>query len=144
MNTSGTPIERALQIALWAHRGQVDKAGQAYILHPLRIMLRLGGESEKVTALLHDVVEDSDITMEHLRGLGFADEVLTALDCLTKRDRELYDDFIGRVLGNALAVKVKIEDIKDNMDLTRLSEVTEKDLARLAKYHRALKRLQLR
>lgn len=131
-------LNQAIIIATKAHADQVDKAGQPYILHPLRLMFKFQTELEMTVAVLHDVVEDSDITPDDLRNLGFSNTVLDAIDCLTKRDNEDYDHFILRVSKNNLAKKIKIEDIKDNLDITRLNKITEKDLARVAKYHRAL------
>lgn len=132
-------LEKAINIAIKAHSGQVDKAGQPYILHPLRVMFRFETEVEMIVAVMHDVIEDSDFTSQDLAKLGFSDAVLKALDCLTKRSNEDYDSFILRVSQNDLARKVKMEDIKDNLNLTRLDNVAAKDLQRLKKYHCALK-----
>ena len=93
-------------------------------------------------ALLHDVVEDSDITLDQLRKEGFSDAVISALDAVTKREGELYDEFIGRIKENPMAVQVKLADLKDNMDLSRLPELTERDLQRVVKYHKAYRFLQ--
>lgn len=134
-------LDKAIEIATKAHAGQKDKAGQAYILHPLRVMLRVKGEVEKIVAVMHDVIEDSDFSLQDLKNQGFSDEIIEAIDCLTKRDSEDYKDFILRVSMNRLARRVKIEDIKDNLDLDRLEEVTNKDLKRIKKYHSALKLL---
>lgn len=135
-------LNSAINIATKAHQGQFDKAGKPYILHPLRLMLRLETEPEMMVAVMHDVVEDSNITLIDLEGSGFPAEVIAAIDCLTKRDGEDYDSFIARVAKNSLARKVKIEDIKDNLDLTRLKTLSEKDLQRVQKYHRALSLLE--
>ncbi len=132
-------LERAISIAIKAHSGQVDKAGQPYILHPLRLMFRFKTEVEMIVAVMHDVIEDSNFTSNELAKMGYSDAVLNALDCLTKRSNEDYDSFILRVSQNSLAKKVKTEDIKDNLDITRLDNDTEKDLQRLKRYHRALK-----
>ena len=131
-------LEKAISIALEAHTGQVDKAGQPYILHPLRLMLKLEDNEEQIVAILHDVVEDSSMTLDTLKENGFSDNIIAAIECLTKRDNENYLHFITRVKKNQLARKVKIEDIKDNMDLKRLNSITDKDLQRVAKYHKAL------
>ncbi len=131
-------VDKAIEIAIKAHLGQVDKGGKPYILHPLRLMMEFQNESEMIVAVLHDVVEDSDYTFEDLKKIGFSDEIINALNCLTKRNKEKYDDFILRVASNDLAVKVKIKDIKDNLDLTRITSITENDLKRIKKYHRAL------
>ena len=134
-------LDQAINIAIKAHSGQTDKAGKPYILHPLRLMFQFDTETEMIVAVLHDVIEDSDITCDDLKSAGFSDEVINAIDCLTKRKNENYDRFILRISKNDLARKIKIEDIKDNLDLTRLNQMTEKDLKRIEKYHRALKTL---
>ena len=95
----------------------------------------------RIVALLHDVVEDSDWTLEALVAEGFPPHIVDAIDCLTSRDGEIYGDFITRVLANPLAARVKVLDIEDNMDMTRLGEVTDKDMERLRKYHAARQRL---
>ncbi|ATB31413.1 bifunctional (p)ppGpp synthetase/guanosine-3',5'-bis(diphosphate) 3'-pyrophosphohydrolase [Melittangium boletus] len=135
-------LEDALALALEAHRGQRDKAGQTYILHPLRVMFRLETETERMVALLHDVVEDSPYTLEQLRGLGYSEEVLGALECLTKREGEAYEAFIERVRPHPLARRVKLADLEDNMDVRRLPALTEKDAQRLARYRAAWARLK--
>ncbi|MDX2032896.1 MAG: HD domain-containing protein [Blastocatellia bacterium] len=130
-------LERAVQIAAGAHLGQRDKSGAPYLLHPLRMMLRMDSEPAMIAAILHDVVEDSEWTIDQLRAEGFAEEVLRAVDCLTHREGESYETFVKRVKTDALARRVKLADLEDNMNLKRLSQVTPKDLARLEKYHRA-------
>ena len=135
-------LGKAVRIAAVAHEHQVDKAGEAYILHPLRLMARAQTDDERIVALLHDVVEDADWTLEALAGEGFPLHIVDAIDCLTSRDGEDYDEFVIRVLTSPLAVRVKLLDIEDNMDMTRLGALAEKDLTRLQKYHAA--RLRLR
>ena len=130
-----------MRIAATAHEHQVDKAGEAYILHPLRLMARAKTDDERIVALLHDVVEDTDWTLESLAAEGFPPHIVDAIGCLTSRDGEHYDEFISRVLTSPLAARVKLLDIEDNMDMTRLSMLAEKDLARLQKYHAARLRL---
>ena len=130
-------LEDAIALALEAHRGQVDKGGQPYILHPLRVMLRMESEVEKVVGILHDVVEDTWYTQEDLRSRGYPTEVLEPLDCLIKRPGEEYEDFIKRIEPNPLARRVKLMDIEDNMDVRRLSTMTENDLQRLERYRKA-------
>lgn len=135
-------LDRAKAIATSAHEGQVDKAGKPYIEHPMRVMNMGKTVEEKIAGVLHDVVEDSDWTFEMLEKEGIPKDVMDALRCVTKlSEDEDYDHFIERVKTNPLAVKVKINDLKDNMDITRLGEVTEKDLARLNKYIRAYRQL---
>ncbi|MEA4961233.1 hypothetical protein [Lutispora sp.] len=115
-------LDKAIRIAAKAHEGQMDKAGQPYILHPLRVMFMRRDETERICAVLHDVIEDSDITIEYLRKEGFSEEVLSALNSLTKRENENYDDFIGRVIENKTACKVKLADLSDNMDFENDNE----------------------
>ena len=135
-------LDRAKAIATSAHEGQVDKAGKPYIEHPMRVMNMGKTVEEKIAGVLHDVVEDSDWTFEMLEKEGIPKDVMDALRCVTKlSEDEDYDHFIERVKTNPLAVKVKINDLKDNMDITRLGEVTEKDLGRLNKYIRAYRQL---
>lgn len=135
-------IERAIEIALLAHKGQKDKSGVEYILHPLRVMERGKTAVEKICGVLHDVVEDSDWTIKDLINEGFSEEVITAIKCLTKEtENENYDEFIERVAKDPIAVKVKLNDLLDNMDITRLNELTNQDLHRLNKYLRAYKKL---
>jgi (p)ppGpp synthase/HD superfamily hydrolase len=131
-------LERAIQIAVQAHMGQKDKGGEPYILHPLRVMFKMHTDLERIVAVLHDVVEDSEWTLDHLRDEGFPDQVLAAVDCLTRRSNEPYEDFIERVQVNALARTVKIADLQDNLDASRLPELTDKDIERIRKYQKAL------
>lgn len=132
-------IEAAITLACKAHQGQIDKGGSPYILHPLRLMLRMSSAAEMMAAVMHDVVEDGDVSLQDLRSLGFPELVVSAVDCLTRRKGEGYEGFIKRLAANPLARKVKMEDLKDNMDLTRLSDVTDKDLKRQEKYKKALR-----
>lgn len=135
-------LERAIEIATEAHKGQVDKAGNEYIGHPLRVMEMGKTMEEKIVGVLHDVVEDTDWTFERLEAEGFAPEVIAALRCVTKTsENENYDDFIGRVKKNPLAAAVKINDLTDNMDIRRLPYLSDKDVKRLKKYLKAYKRL---
>lgn len=136
-------FRRAREISKEAHKGQVDKAGEDYFLHPYRVMVRCKDKTEQIVALLHDVIEDSDWTFEMLEEEGFTPEIIDALKCLTKlSDDEDYDDFISRVMTNPLAMKIKLYDIEDNLDLSRLGELTEADINRSKKYMRARARLK--
>ena len=127
-------IEQAIQLAARAHAGQVDKAGQPYILHPLRVMLRLNGTEERIAAVLHDVVEDTEVTLEDLRTTGFSDAVVTAVEALTKRPGESRLDAAARAAENKIARAVKLADNAENMDLSRIPHPTAKDHARLEEY----------
>jgi (p)ppGpp synthase/HD superfamily hydrolase len=130
-------LERAIAIAAQAHQGQRDKAGQPYVLHPLRMMMRMETEREMIAAVLHDVVEDTEWTLADLRREGFAEDVLASVDCLTHRENESYADFIARAKSDPVARRAKLADVEDNMDLRRLGEVRQKDLDRLRRYHSA-------
>jgi len=134
-------LQRAIEIAIEAHKGQTDKAGKPYILHIFQVMAKGRSEDEKITALLHDIIEDSAWTLEKLEAEGFSHKIIEALDCLTKREGESYEEFIKRVKSNPLAIKVKINDLEDNMDIRRLSQVSDKDAERLNKYLRAYREL---
>lgn len=130
----------ALQVAVRAHDGQYDKGGSPYILHPITVAKSVTGEKEKVLALLHDTVEDTSVTNDDIRK-EFGNTIADALDCLTHRDGESYDDYISRVCTNQLAIDVKLADLHNNMDLSRIPNPTEKDLKRVEKYKRVEKRL---
>lgn len=139
-----TVIARAIEIAMDAHKGVTDKAGNPYVLHPLKMMSAVNSEEEKIVAVLHDVVEDAKDkgwNFERLEEEGFSPEVLEALRSVTVNDGEDYDDFIDRAAKNPIGRQVKIADLKDNMDVTRIGELTERDRDRLNKYKRALARL---
>ena len=136
-----TLLARAIRIAAEAHETQVDKAGAPYILHPLRLMMKARTPGERLVAVLHDVVEDSPITLDSLRGEGFPEEVVAAVDALTHREGEPYEDAIERAAADPLATAVKFYDLEDNMMLTRLMTLTDKDLERVQRYHRAHQRL---
>lgn len=130
-------LEDAILLAVQAHQGQVEKAGQPYCLHVLRVMFRLNSDHERMAGVLHDVVEDTPYTLGNLVELGYPGEVIEALDCLTWRDGEEYEEFLARVKGNSLARRVKIADLEDNMDLRRLPTLRDKDVARMNKYRNA-------
>lgn len=134
-------LEKAIGIAVEAHRGQRDRNGQPYILHPLRVMFRLQTDEERMVGILHDVVEDTPWTFEALGKEGFSAQVLNAIDCVTKREGESYEDFVNRSAANPLARRVKLADLEDNMDVRRLPGVRPKDFERMAKYLKAWKQL---
>ena len=130
-------IEDAVILATEAHRGQVDRAGQPYILHPLRLMCGVNSETERIIAVLHDVIEDTDYTLDDLRQRGYSEEIVEAVDCLSRRDDETYEQFIQRIKPNRLARRVKLADLVDNMDIRRTRMLQEKDLERLQRYQNA-------
>lgn len=135
-------LEQAILLAVQAHQGQVDKVGQPYILHPLRVMFSLQTVDERIVGVLHDLIEDTAYTLDDLRQRGVPDELLAALDCLTRREGESYQAFIERIRPNALARRVKLADLQDNMDVLRLKSVTPHDAERLERYLRAWHRLK--
>lgn len=130
-------LETAIAIAVQAHAGQVDKAGRPYILHPLRVMAAMTTDEERATAVLHDVIEDTPIEGRDLIDADIPPAVVVAVDVLTKIPGMAYEDYLERVKANPIARQVKLSDLRDNMDLSRLQTVTETDRQRLAKYQRA-------
>ncbi|MCI8867418.1 MAG: GTP pyrophosphokinase [Anaerotignum sp.] len=135
-------LEHAMITAASAHMGQLDKGGQPYILHPIRVMLQCGSMEERAAALLHDVLEDTPLTAAELAAEGFPREVLEAVVCLTRVRDEDYAVYIERVCGNRLAAAVKLADLTDNMDLNRLPGLTQRDFQRLERYIRAKRRVE--
>lgn len=134
MNTNNELLEKALAIAAKAHAGQVDKAGSAYIFHPIRVSCRCSTDEERIAALLHDTIEDTNVTADYLLGEGFPRNIVDAILSVTRNEDESYEDFIRRCRMNPIGRQVKLHDLEDNMDISRLSQVTEKDLAKLNKY----------
>lgn len=134
-------VSKAMQVCYRAHRDRVDKGGVPYVFHPFHLAEQMTDENTVVTALLHDVVEDSDITLDMLKVMGFDGEIAEALRLLTRDPRISYMEYIETIRNNPIARAVKIADLKHNSDLTRLPEVTSGDLLRVEKYTEALKRL---
>ena len=134
-----TTLDKAIQIAVSAHVGQVDKAGQPYILHPLRVMFSVETPHERLAAVLHDVVEDTEVTIDDLADEGFPTEVLDAIQALTKLKGESRLDAAMRAVRNPIARKVKLADLADNMDMSRIPHPTASDHARLREYENVRK-----
>ena len=136
-------LERAISVALRAHEGVLDKSGQPYILHPLHLMMQMETEDAQITAVLHDVVEDSDISLQDLADMGFSPRVIEALALLTHdSDAHSYAEYIDRINGNALARQIKLADLQHNMDARRLpAPLSERDWERLQKYRLAWDKL---
>ena len=135
-------LERAIEIAVQAHRGQRDRSGQPYILHPLRVMAQMESDAASIVAILHDVVEDNaQWSFERLRAEGYDEQILAALDAVTRRKGEPYADFVARSEQNPLAVAVKLGDLRDNMDIRRLDALGPAAVERLERYLAAYRRL---
>ena len=134
-------LERAIEIAARTHAGQTDKGGAPYILHPLRVMLRVAPGAQQIVAVLHDVVEDSDVTFEDLEREGFSAEVVKGLRAVTKVEGESYEDFVARAALDPVGKAVKLADLMENSDLSRIAEPSQKDLERVEKYGRAIRYL---
>ena len=126
--------EKAYEIAKRAHLGQVDKAGEDYIKHPQKVASFVKSDEEKAVAYLHDVIEDTELTLEDLYEYGFSKEVIEAVDIITKKRGEDYQSYLNSVKKNKLARAVKLADLRHNSDLTRLTKVTEKDVKRKEEY----------
>jgi hypothetical protein len=135
-------LEKAIVIAAKAHEGQVDKAGAPYILHPLRVMLSVSTDEERITALLHDVVEDCGVSLDALRAEGFSEIVIDAIDSVTRRLGESYETFVHRAASNPIGRQVKLADLEDNSDLSRIANPTAQDHERVAKYRRAVETIR--
>lgn len=131
-------LERAIEIAARTHAGQIDKGGAPYILHPLRVMLRVAPGAQQIVAVLHDVVEDSELTFEDLEREGFSSEVINGLRAVTKVEGESYEDFVARAAKDPVGKVVKLADLMENSDLSRIAEPSQKDLERMEKYGRAI------
>ena len=127
-------LDKAIEIAAKNHAGDTDKAGKPYLLHPLRIMFAVNTPDEMIAAVLHDVVEDTDVTLEDLKQEGFHPEIIEAIDALTKRPGETRLQAASRAAVNAIARNVKLADVTDNMDLGRIDNPQAKDFERLKEY----------
>lgn len=130
-------LERAIKLAKKYHKNQFDKGGNRYIEHPLRVMNSVESIEEKVLAVLHDVLEDCDVSRNQLIKEGIPECLVEKLQILCKGNNEKYFDYIDRIKANSLTIKVKLSDLNDNMNLERLKEVTEIDMKRLEKYKKA-------
>ena len=140
--TDNDLLQKAINIATEAHKNQLDKYGAPYLEHVTRVMNMGRTNDEKIIGVLHDVVEDTEWTFELLIKEGFPNKIISALQCVTKKsENEDYDSFVERTKTNALAIKVKLNDLTDNMDIRRMPEVKEEDIARLNKYLKAYREL---
>ena len=128
-------VDFARAIAQYAHEGQYDKGGNPYIIHPAFVASQVTTNEEKVVAWLHDVLEDTDFDKNELQRI-FGDEIMEALDCVTHRKYESWEDYIARVSSNPVAIKVKLADLTHNMDLSRIPNPCEADYARIRRYEK--------
>ncbi|NQE35507.1 HD domain-containing protein [Microcoleus asticus] len=135
-------LQRAIAIAAKAHEGQVDKAGNPYFDHPLFVMENVNSIDQKIVAVLHDAVEDSELTLEQLRSEGFPEVLVSAIEAITKIEGEAYAAYLERVIANPIALPVKIADVSHNLDLRRIANPTEADFQRMAKYKKVLSQLR--
>lgn len=136
-------LQKAIAVAVVAHGGQEDKGGNAYIRHPLRVMEKLDTEDEMVCGIMHDVVEDTDITLNDLEVLGFTMSQIKVINALSKVKGQPHEEYISEIEKSPLATKIKILDMKDNTQLHRLKNITltEKDQKRYQRYIHDLHRL---
>ena len=131
-------FERALTLAAMMHAGQEDKGGQPYVMHVIRVMMELKEPELKVAALLHDLLEDTDLTAEDLLSYGFSEEITGIVTLLSREPEEEYMDYIRRLSRDEKAIRIKLSDLKDNQNRTRLKESpSREDLKRMDKYHLA-------
>ena len=135
-------LDMAALICVTMHQGQRDKMGCAYFQHPMRVAMSCSMDDEKIVALLHDTIEDIDVTPEYLLSEGFPQYIVDAILSVTKRDGESYEDFVARAKGNPIGRVVKIHDLEDNLDVMRLDEVSMEMAARFTKYLKALRFLK--
>ena len=131
-------LEKAIALAATQHAGQLDKGGQPYILHPLRLMLQFSNPTLQIIAVLHDILEDTSTTAEDLEALGFSAEIIQAIQALTKQTGESRLQAAKRTTLNPLATQVKYVDVLDNMNLSRINNPTARDFARLEEYKEVL------
>ena len=131
--------KKAMEICFETHKKQVDKSGIPYVFHPFHLAEQMTDEETTIVALLHDVVEDSDITFEYLENEGFDKAIIDAIKLLTHKDKTVkYHDYVRKIKDNPIAKAVKLADLAHNSDITRLDVVTEKDLKRRQKYLEAI------
>lgn len=130
--------KKAMKIMCEAHRDQTDKSGLPYILHPWHVAEQMDDEDSICVALLHDTIEDTDVTLDYLKEQGFSENIINVIDLLTHRQETPYFDYVRQISHNPLARKVKIADLRHNAQPGRLDQITEKDQERLDKYKKAL------
>lgn len=134
--------KKALKLCFEAHKEQIDKSGMPYAFHPFHLAEQMQDEESTIVALLHDVIEDTDYTLDDLRKVGFDDSVLAAINLMTHEDGVPYMDYVEQIKTNPIAKTVKLADLRHNSDMTRLEVVTPRDQERAEKYLAAIKLLE--
>lgn len=138
-----TPMtKKALKLCFEAHKNQLDKSGMPYVFHPFHLAEQMKDEATTAVALLHDVIEDTDYTLDDLRKLGFTEDVVSAVGLMTHAEGVPYMEYVAEIKKNPIAKAVKLADLRHNSDTSRLDVVTERDIAREAKYAEAIKLLE--
>lgn len=127
-------IEKAIALAAKKHAGQIDKGKHPYIFHPLRLMFKMKSTEQQIVAVLHDILEDTDTTVVDLISLGFSQEIIDAILALTKRKHESRTEAAYRAVQNPIARIVKLADVADNMDISRIKQPSARDLMRIEEY----------
>ena len=133
--------KKAMKLSFEAHKDQVDKSGLPYIFHPFHLAEQMKSEETVIVALLHDVVEDTEYTLQDIAGMGFSQQVLDALAMMTHDKAVPYMDYVERLKENPIAKTVKLADLRHNSNLSRLDTVDKKALARIEKYKQAIAKL---
>ncbi|MGN1421694.1 MAG: GTP pyrophosphokinase [Eubacterium sp.] len=134
--------KKALKLSFEAHKNQIDKSGMPYVYHPFHLAEQMKDEQTTIVALLHDVVEDTDYTLDDLSSMGFSDAIIDAISLMTHDKNIPYMDYVAQIAKNPVAKAVKLADLRHNSDLTRLNAVTDKDLKRMEKYKKAIALLE--
>ena len=138
-----TPMTKiALKLCFEAHKDQIDKSGMPYVFHPFHLAEQMADENTTIVALLHDVIEDTEYTLDDLRKFGFAEDVLSAISLMTHADDVTYMEYVAKIKTNPIAKAVKLADLKHNSDLSRLDRITQKDEERAKKYKQAIELLE--
>lgn len=141
MTATMEQLDNAILLATQAHWGQLDKAGAPYILHPMRVMMRMPTIEGKIVAIGHDLIEDTDVTVKDLVHADWPERCIMAIDCITKCPNETYNEYLDRVISDILASECKLEDMRDNSNIYRLQKVAKHHLNMIAKYHKGALRI---
>ncbi len=132
----------ALKLCFEAHKDQIDKSDMPYVFHPFHLAEQMTDEDTTIVALLHDVIEDTDHTLDDLRNLGFGEQILEAIALMTHDDAVPYMDYVAAIKSNPIAKAVKLADLRHNSDMTRFNTITPRDIERAEKYKKAIQLLE--